>query len=436
MAIVWVICVPIVTVAVAVWVANDREAVVKLVNAPLALVHRIIEYLSVQLAGIINAGRQFIARELNTDDGAEEAHTDEMDDSDTEVWSLSSTAQNPSSDMPPAHQQPSRSHVWKVVGAVFLTVLTVLFSGAELYLNQASLAPMLGEDGMTISPLRLPLGTLLGISLLCVALLWGAVFADAKGWTHFLPVRSTRGTSSRLLQLVSLVMIMLVLALSGFLGCWRGWASGVGYDTAGSVGNSDAFSSSEFIQMGPDFGGLDTTAHGTGTTSIPAETTGPWIDEIGRQVFHTVLPGLILISLVPSGVGLVYFLKYAIILVLWLFVLATTFLNGIAQILMHLLNGLAGLLEAFVDCIARLGQLLMATFSPPLRAWRDRWHDACGCGLADNSIHPRTDASEAHQEDAAIHADDSPDDDPEPSSEGEDDIWDPLGVQDRRASNE
>jgi len=115
--------------------------------------------------------------------------------------------------------EPSDSPVYLIIGAVLYTLMFAVFAYCDFSLLVLTLAAW----GMDMPKFQLPeAATMTAAALILISFFWGAIFADASGWTHLTPYLKKAGkTTKAVMKFLAVLIVLICMLMGGAMAVWR-----------------------------------------------------------------------------------------------------------------------------------------------------------------------------------------------------------------------
>lgn len=271
--------------------------------------------------------------------------------------------------------EPNETPVYFIIGAIVYSLLTVIF----LYCDWGMLVLTLGGWGMDLPKFQLyETSTMTAAAIISVSVFWGAMFADAAGWTHLTPyIRNSNISTKRFLKWLSVTIFVFCIAICSSMAIWRQDSL---MKNMSPLNVSEATAAQENLitvdnaltsgKATADSNLKDDTARTS--TNGNANEDRDLMERISNAIFMyipAVIAALCSISGGFSFVNCCYLLKYILVLAITMgAALITLPFIFLCWMLITMLNGIFGFLRAILDFLASLGASFMRLFG-----WRPEY---------------------------------------------------------------
>jgi hypothetical protein len=354
-----------VSLVAAAFVAMERERVSSALTEVVMFLVRPLGVLMTWVGGAVTAVVQFIRAQLQEEDTGEAA-TGQNQAAVSEV--APTAAQHPGAPLMPA-PDVYRRHLSRFIGAVLLTVLTVLFGAAEVYLVKLSLAAMLGLPSADDAQFPSAIDWITAAAMLAVTIFWGMVLIDLHGGTRLLPEQFLARFRKPLL-VMAWSAVGLSLAAMMVLAVWRGQQVATPVAAAPTQAAATGAIEIPSASGGASMPATSAAAHAPSAVvnDTGAEKAGDGFSRFATIFFPAALAALTALSMLVSFTGVVYLLRYLAVLALAVLMVPLLLVLLPLRILEQLLATLIGFKDRAVELVARVGQATLNTVGPP---WRD-----------------------------------------------------------------
>jgi hypothetical protein len=314
-----------------------------------------------------------------------------------------------------------RRHLQYIIGGILYTAAFLAFVYADFWLIVLTLQAFGLETVATRIPASAALLT--AAAFIGVAVFWGLVLLDLLGVTHLAPWDRLGIGARRMMIRIAWTCIGLSLILCLLFGIWRGITSSeslptqtseaVALESGGIEVSSPGREASRSV--GGDVNDFSySTGPGGGSTASRWEASIPVIS-LG------LLPVLVSISAVWSGIGVATLIHYLAVILAGVILIPLALLNLTMRIMMALCNAAFGAIQAILRLLHSMGRGLIE-FLRPLYNWlQNRMKRSLGEG---GSSAPFPPAQAGVREPPIIEPDGPASDSPDHTQTGEPDETD------------
>lgn len=245
---------------------------------------------------------------------------------------------------------------YTVIGSVVYTICFLLNSYADFHLVCMTLAAM-GIEADYVRPPGGP-GVVTGLALISGVLFFGTMLLDLIGITHIAPWgRRLNPTWHRVMLTICLVSLVLSLTTTALFGYWRGLAN--------ADDNADLSLTADMMLDGGGLTGVggNLDASMNGAASENSKTPGAWIP----VVVNITIPFLLITGGCLSGYGVIQFIKFSILGIIFVLFLPSFLLLIILSYVSRIIDHVFNLVVSLIELIAAMGLWILGLFKyqPP-----------------------------------------------------------------------
>jgi hypothetical protein len=257
-----------------------------------------------------------------------------------------------------------RQHLQYIIGSVLYTAIFLVFIYADFWVAVFTFQAFGIETVATKIPASAAL--LFAAALIGVAVYWGLMLLDQLGVTHLAPWDRLGLGARRMMVRLAWASIALSLVLCLLLGIWRGVTSTSSAATQVSDTMESPAGSVEVASPGREA----TQALGThpseaaGILALGEESHGSAFERIVPTVAMGLLPVLLTISAVWSGLGVAMLFHYLVVILAGIMLVPLALLNLVMRIMMALCNATFGAIGAVLRLLHSMGRALIEFFRP------------------------------------------------------------------------
>jgi hypothetical protein len=253
-------------------------------------------------------------------------------------------------------QLAPRNIFYTVIGSVVYTICFLLTGYADFHLICMTLASM-GIEADYVRPPGGP-GVITGLALFSGVLFFGTMLLDLIGVTHIAPWnRRLNPTWHRVMLIICLVALGLSITTAVLFGYWRGMAI--------MDDNSDPAMANYMMFDGGGLTGLSGNLYSAmnSVTSEALDPSGAWIP----VAVNIIIPFLLITGGCLSGYGIVQFIKFAILGIIFLIFLPSFLLLIVLSYLSRIIDHVFNLVVSFIELAAAMGLWFLDLFGykPP-----------------------------------------------------------------------
>ena len=373
----------ILVIALAVLVGWFHQHLEEFFRWALSLVQEPFHLLSEGLAAVMTSLRNWIRAQMGHDTAAPQQASQPSESSSSDA---PATAWNPlaaQQSTPAAHTATAeeaapaaarggalspRQHLQYIIGSILYTAAFLAFVYADFWLIVLTLQAFGLETIATKIPASAAL--LSAAAFIGVAVFWGLVLLDLLGVTHLAPWERLGTGARRKMVRLAWACITLSLVLCLLFGIWRGSASGSSVTTQMTAVPAVAGGGIEVPSPGRDVGqpsGTESPDPAGGV--VPgADSEASEIERLIPKVSMGLLPVLVTISGVWSGMGVATLFQYLVVILAGLMLVPLALLNVSMRIVMGLCTSAFGAIQAILRLLHSMGRGLIE-FMRPVYNW-------------------------------------------------------------------